>query len=423
VTPRRDIGVVADDLTGGCSIAGELATPDHPLTVIRWPGRGALTGFDGRVIIETGSRYIDVADARHRVASSVEALERAGFDVILKKIDSTLKGNVGHELDEFARSTRETVVVAPSCPSVGISVVGGVQHVDGVAGIDVALLLHDRMGQRPGFINLAIVGAGSEAVATEILRLTALPIGAQDAGEAAPHVVLADAETQGDLDTIAAGAFLAGVRRFAGTYGLGEALGRVLDAPDGDDPREAGRMLVAASGVERLLVLVGSANPASTGQIARAVSSGAEEIVVDVQALFDDDVAEESERVRSLVENSRSGVVIVHTDAAATGNRIRELGDSRTWTERDLAAAFAAPLAAAVGAARGAGIYFIGGETMGTVLDVLDWRRLMVVGEIDDAVPVFLPPSPDYPFVLCKPGAFGAEDALIKVGKLARAAF
>jgi uncharacterized protein YgbK (DUF1537 family) len=421
VTSRRDIGVVADDLTGGCSIAGELATPDRPLTVIRWPER--VASFDGRVIIETGSRYIDVADARHRVAASVAALERAGFDVILKKIDSTLKGNVGQELDEFAATTREAVVVAPACPSVGISVVGGVQYVDGDAVIDVAQLLHDRMGQRPGIISLAIVGAGSEAVATEILRLTVLPIGAQDAGETARHVVLADAETQRDLDTIAAGAFLAGVRRFAGTYGLGEALGQVLDLPGGDDPREAGRMLVAASGVERLLVLAGSTNPASTAQIACAVSSGAQEIVVDVQALFDGDFAEESERVRSLVENSRSEVVIVHTDAAAPGNRIRELGDSRTLTEHDLASAFAAPLAAAVEASRGAGIYFIGGETMGTVLDALDWRRLMVVGEIDDAVPVFLPPTPDYPFVLSKPGAFGAEGALVEVGKLAHSVF
>ena len=70
----------------------------------------------------------------------------------------------------------------------------------------------------------------------------------------------------------------------------------------------------------------------------------------------------------------------------------------------------AAPFADALGAIPGAGVYFIGGETTGAICDRMGWHRFTVINEVSTGVPLAVEESAERPFILTKPGAFGARD-------------
>jgi D-threonate/D-erythronate kinase len=115
---------VADDLTGGAAIGGEIARLGHVVDVVSLsntvqPRRS--------MVVETASRYIPADLSAERVKNAVRFLVDAGCPVIMKKIDSTLKGNVATELAAFAAGCPGQILVAPSCPEVGLTLRGGQQ--------------------------------------------------------------------------------------------------------------------------------------------------------------------------------------------------------------------------------------------------------------------------------------------------------
>lgn len=388
------LGVLADDLTGGAAIAAEIAR-DHGTAVSVVSKAQDISGGSA-VVLETASRYIGPDIAGQRVAEGVECLRSHGYGRVMKKIDSTFKGNVGAELAAFAGRARGITVVAPACPAVGLGIRGGVQARGAKTGTDIAALLSTFLSRAPELIPLEAVEAGADAVAQRIRR------------SGAP-VVLADSLTDDHLRTVAEGAIRAGVSDFAGTYGLGSALAPRA-APEG---AAASGPSLAAKGI---LVLAGSANPVTAAQLRGLRGLGATEVAVDVLAALEDPEAE-CRRVSEAVRRAASPVLVVHSDAALSGRRVNRRRAAEGWTERDLAERIAPPLASAVRAAPGSAVYLIGGETTGAVCDVLGWHRFEVLGEATPAVPLALVADDEHPFVLMKPGGFGAFDAVASAAR------
>lgn len=127
--------IVADDLTGAMDVAGPLA--DRGLLTLAVASREGCSARDlenGAVIsINADSRHLSPADAArcmHRIAS--ELLDEHA-PILIKKIDSTLRGNVVAETLAMMEATRRSIaVVAPAFPGQKRTVSGGVVHVEGV---------------------------------------------------------------------------------------------------------------------------------------------------------------------------------------------------------------------------------------------------------------------------------------------------
>ncbi len=381
------IGIVADDLTGGAAIAGEIARPGKPVPVLRLQTDGR---FERRtLVVETGSRYLPVAQAEQRVIQAVHQLRQAGFTVLMKKIDSTLKGNVAAELAIFAKAVGERLVIVPACPAMHIHVRDGCQWKSGRQGIDVVALVARALGWPPLSLPLAVVRDGEEAVGAWL--------GAHDC-----PVIIADAQTQNDIRQIVGGARKTGINAFAGVYGLGEALAGLPGKPDMQPPGAA----------SRLMVLVGSTAGATVAQVDYLIGQGAANIPVRVSSIFNDDSERELDRLRQEIARATAPVLLVHTDAKSTADDVGRFCQARGWNDRDLAQALAAPFAEAVRSLPGAGIMIVGGETTGALFDLLGWTGLLVTGEFADSVPIAALPSTGYPFILTKPGAFGTVSVL-----------
>ncbi|HYL17539.1 MAG TPA: four-carbon acid sugar kinase family protein, partial [Burkholderiales bacterium] len=132
--PPRVI-IVADDLTGAMDVAGPLAARGlSTLAVASVDGCTPQHLAGAEVVsINADSRHLSAQAAADRVRAILRELIHPDAEILIKKIDSTLRGNVVAEtLAMLEASKRRAAVVAPAFPAQGRTVVDGIVHVKGV---------------------------------------------------------------------------------------------------------------------------------------------------------------------------------------------------------------------------------------------------------------------------------------------------
>ena len=292
-TRTRPLTIVADDLTGACD-TGALFTARGPVPVSIWPRRAAADVVVR--VVDTESRALATADAAERIAT-VAAGGRARH--WFKKIDSTLRGPVGAEVDALMRATGlATAIVCPAFPAQRRVVLDRTLLVGGTpvaatpiardpafpagVGSSVVDLLRPQLDRALAWIPIDQLRAGVDALTARVRRL---------AGTA----IVADAETDADLDGLVEAAL--GVTPqplLVGSAGLGRAL--------------AGRLGLLPERAElpagpRWLVVAGSAHPATRRQIKEARAAG-----LTVLATPERGAADRTEVIARLVEQAVSAI-------------------------------------------------------------------------------------------------------------------
>ncbi|WP_242437863.1 four-carbon acid sugar kinase family protein, partial [Streptomyces hygroscopicus] len=181
-------------------------------------------------VLDLDSRYRPAAEAAEAVRDALRLSSPDGDTLVLKKIDSLLRGNLAAEIGALAEDGAG-VVLAPALPVGGRVVRSGVVYVNGVA-------LHESDAWRleatpaPRSIAEALDGLPTTRIPLSTVRapghwlLSALRAATDDG-----RVAVCDAETDADLDAIVEASLAAGPRlRLVGSGGLALALGRLLAA-------------------------------------------------------------------------------------------------------------------------------------------------------------------------------------------------
>ena len=205
--------VIADDLTGGNATGVLLAKTGYKsYTILN--SQNAVDKNCDCLIYTTDSRSISPEEAYGRVFNTAKSLEcfKDTVKVWSKRIDSTLRGNIGSEtdamLDAVSEMTGENVIAisAPCFPSSGRTLVGGYMLVDGlplhktnvaidpktpVKTSDMVKLFKSRYPVAS--LGLNSLMNGKHKLADEINSLV----------EKGARVVIIDCVTQEDLDLIA----------------------------------------------------------------------------------------------------------------------------------------------------------------------------------------------------------------------------
>lgn len=126
------VGIIADDLTGANATGVRLSENGfHPATYFHYNDLLNDENTDV-IVIDTDSRYASERVLDHRVGGSLTKLKHWGADILTKRVDSTLRGNVGKEIDMILETVGEESigVVVPSFPDSGRITVGGYLIVD-----------------------------------------------------------------------------------------------------------------------------------------------------------------------------------------------------------------------------------------------------------------------------------------------------
>ncbi|UJF35627.1 four-carbon acid sugar kinase family protein [Paenibacillus hexagrammi] len=128
------VAVIADDFTGAGDAGVQFAKHGMHVSVLfqLTAGLDKLTGRDV-LVLDTDSRSLDAKSAYIRTAMASLKAQAFGADVVLKKIDSTLRGNIGAELDALYDTIRpDFIIIAPAYPEMGRLVRQGMLYVNGI---------------------------------------------------------------------------------------------------------------------------------------------------------------------------------------------------------------------------------------------------------------------------------------------------
>ncbi len=157
------IGVLADDLTGAFDTGVQFRNWGLSVEVLIGDVKDSskLGGVDV-VVVDTESRGLKTEDAFWRVYRATEKLISFGAERIYKKVDSTLRGNIGSELDAVMKASKaKFAFFAPAYPTYGRTTLAGKQLVDNIP-LDKTEYVNELGAKTPEIA--AIIGAQSERI-------------------------------------------------------------------------------------------------------------------------------------------------------------------------------------------------------------------------------------------------------------------
>ncbi len=210
--------VLADDLTGAADCAARCFAAGLPAQIVLVEADALPdTLGSGATCISADSRHLSAAAAARRVAAIMARLAGAQGVRWYKKIDSTLRGNIGAELDAMLDSLAEsgralTAVVSPAFPAQRRGVEDGYLVHAGTAPRTVHLpTLLQQQSRRPAtYVGLQMVRGQPDALAAHMRRLR------QDGAQ----MLAVDALTDEDLAAICAATLGLNDVLFCGSAGL-----------------------------------------------------------------------------------------------------------------------------------------------------------------------------------------------------------
>ena len=207
------IGAVADDLTGATT-TGVLLARSKARTAVFFNEEAALKGEGvdelDAILISSNSRPLPANEAYAKVKSATDALKRMGVKYFSKRIDTTLRGGVGVEIDAMMDQVGDdcVAVVVPAMPQSRRILVGGYSVIAGVALINTPVAQDVRTPVKENYIPRLLEGQTRRQV--ELVTLDKVLQGEEairdalkEAREAGGEVIVVDGITIEDVEEIA----------------------------------------------------------------------------------------------------------------------------------------------------------------------------------------------------------------------------
>ncbi len=331
------VGIQADDLAGACDTGAPFAARGLETLVVVSDGDGppALPRETAAVlVVDTESRAAPVEEARARARMAGSALKAGSPRILYKKVDSTLRGHVAAEVDGMLDGSGLAVaLLAPAFPAQRRTVIDGCLRVEDRPAGETAIA-RDPAFPRTGASVLALLAAGGVRPVMSLPLPTirrgrdAVAVGLHRFAGTGGRVLAADAETDADLAILAEAAG-DGATLLAGSAGLATALA-ARRGPARLDERAAPPIRLRRP----LVVVAGSAHPATRAQIERLGSRQGLEVIAPPSDRGADDPARRRETAARLadaasarVERSRPGALLL-TGGETAIKVLRALGAS-----------------------------------------------------------------------------------------------
>ena len=370
--------IAADDLTGALDASVPFSRRGIEVRVDLRPGvppDPAVTV----TALTTESRHFTATEAGARVRAAAESARKSGSDIFFKKVDSLLRGNVGAEVAAaLAGFAAARCYFSPALPAQGRRVEGGRLLLDSGP-------LRDQMTD-------SLDPVASEKIGDILAAQTDLPLLFDPADLGRNGIFIADAASDGEIETGVRKALEAGYTLLSGSSGMGNALARIAASSVGEFPEvDAFRL------TEPLLILAGSRHPVSERQTTAILEAGKASLVeIPLRG------GKAESRSRVLAETARGRPVILRT-AFIEGISLAQAEAS--------AGVLADAAKELIGSGKIASVFAAGGDTVSSLLSKLAIDSLRPETEP-------MPGTAAFPVTLgserisfyAKSGAFGSEE-------------
>lgn len=389
--------IVADDFTGANDTGVQLSRRGFETEVV-FSGK---SGSGSRcLVIDTESRSLTPEDASRCVGRALEAIDAAAFGCVIKKVDSTLRGNIAAEIGAMDRALRpELIIFAPALPDLGRTTVNGTHLLGGVRITQTELA---RDPKKPVL----------EDDVTAILR---------EACDAAAHISLSEIRG-GRID-------LSSARAFASDAETNEDMRAVIRAAIGTGRRVlwVGTAAIADNIMELerktlpAFAVAASMSDVTAGQVKAAAQSGAAVVSVPFHELLSGE-ANPAVYIRAAEDSLRAGRdtilassgVLDRADLDRAVSLGAEHGMSPAQVSEFVQRSIGVMAAQVLVSVPVSGAFFTGGDTAIGVLNALGADGSRILTEISVGIPMMrlVGGKADGLKVITKAGAFGAPDAV-----------
>jgi D-threonate/D-erythronate kinase len=430
VTPGQ-LAIIADDLSS-CTDCGIQIARDGLQTYVlldRRQDAGTLAAYDV-VAVDTDSRAAPSTVAYRRTAEAARFVQQTAR-AFFKSLDSTLRGNLGAEVDAVMDVIRfDLAAVAPAYPFYGRTTIGGIHFLHGqridetefasdpqspVKEADLVRLFASQSRRNVGLVGLDAVRNGSAAVGERVKGLH---------GNGAELVIL-DAQSEDDLDVIVSGVAASGLRvLWVGSTGLAGHISKTLESPVGTlSTAQAGGHAGAP-----ILCVVGSASQVTRDQVTALLREAAVSLVrMDPIQIIEAVTSQgrETDRCgRQAVAELRAGRdvvldVVSSRDAIAAAHALGRQNDmDGSQVGAVIVASLAEVTASIVELVQVGGLVLTGGDTARAVCDRLGAEGILILREVEPGIPLARMVGAHELPIVTKAGAFGTADALVRAGQM-----
>jgi uncharacterized protein YgbK (DUF1537 family) len=392
--------VLADDFTGALD------------TGLQFARRGLKTIFDLGINRSRSDAIVLSSDSRSlpptlAAAAAAETAKQAALSAsyFYKKLDSTLRGNIGPELAAvMAEIGSSRCILAPAYPAQGRTTIGGIQYINGCRITDTEISQDPQSPVTND--NIIDIIASTSILVPALLPLATTRSGPQHIArclqelDATADVIVADAETDADLASIAQAARLASMDRLtAGSAGLAEHL---------IDRTGAYPFPIIPTNCRYVVIIAGSFSAVTKVQVATAASVlGASTYIPSIDEYPNPNIA----LIKGIECLKRDGFWIAHPGAARSDLSIDEIKALTEWI---------GTLTTGINdLLPDVGFILTGGETASLAITALEATGIRIAAEINPGIPGGLlvgGTAANNPIVT-KAGAFGNPTALLNASK------
>ena len=429
----RRLAIIADDLSSATDCGAQVVRSGLSVVV---PLGGYSLPIQARaaqvISVDTDSRSLSADRAHTKVTTAAQQLIAEGWTDFYKSVDSTLRGNLGAEIEAVLEVIKpDCAIVAPAFPKYGRTTVDGVQYLHGrplhetefgtdptapVRDADIARRLAEGSRRKAGRLTLDQLRAGPAQLRSTIRGLLADGI----------ELVVVDIAEQDDLRRICLYLSQSDLRVvWVGSTGLAEfvplafEVAATTDASNQDRPKDA----------RPALALVGSASETTREQLLYAKANHRLSIInLDPTQIIQNSGAATAEleqvdsKLRAAIDSGHDAALVVRAsreEIAAT----QQLGARVNLSATEVAQRIVDSLAQAgrrlISEGRISGIVATGGDTANALCNALRAQALEILGEVEAGIPIMrLLGKQSLPLVT-KAGGFGSpaamRDALAKV--------
>ena len=427
------LAIIADDLSSATDCGAQVVRSGLSVVV---PLGGYSLPTQARasqvISVDTDSRSLSADSASAKVTAATQQLVAEGWTHFYKSVDSTLRGNLGAEIEAVLDIVKpDCAVIAPAFPKYGRTTVDGVQYLHGrplhetefgsdptapVRDADIARRLAEGSRRKAGRLTLDQVRAGTTQITSAIRGLLAEGI----------ELVVVDIAEQEDLKRICLGLSWSDLRIvWVGSTGLAEFVPLAFDVASTSDTFDQDRPMDPRPA----LALVGSASETTREQLRYAQTNHQLNLIsLDPDRMIQNGTTAAAE-LEQAVSNLRAAIDSGH-DAALVVNASRDeiaatqqLGSKLNLSVAQVAQRIVDRLAQAgsqlVRGGRISGIVATGGDTANALCNALGAQALEILGEVEAGIPIMRLIGEQSLTLVTKAGGFGSptamRDALMKV--------
>lgn len=410
--------ILADDLTGAADCG--VACAGHGLHTMVVLGDSGTKVRADVLSVDGDTRRLAPSEAVSETARLLRDYLLPEGMLLFKKLDSTLRGNVGEELAATLavrrasadKHERTVIVMAPAFPAIGRITSGGQQLLFGKPLVDSPKLRDDPLPSRSDIA--AVLRASRlhpEVLALELIRgaCGALSKVMQTTAQHA-DVLVCDAETEDDLRRVAEASMALGRRTvWAGSAGLARHMPLAAGLSRTSLHQPAQPLAIGPA-----LFVVGSGSAVSREQI-QVLASKSDAIVIRIAC--DVLIQVEQSHRRQAYKMAIGSALNAGCDVAVFPDSSIPIDSSIGPLISTALAAMVLPFADRVGA-----LVVTGGETARAVLQAWGITRLQLVREMEAGLPFSVTSgwSKELP-VLTKAGGFGGPESLLRCLEFLRA--